>query len=205
VPDPGLGDEPRSTNGLLVRTGADHAAGPEPHDELLREERRPVGRYPARRFERVSSRWVQRQILTAFDGETGFGRHVTISGNTIVVSSRVHVSGRSGGAYVFDRAGSLWSPGPKLVPTGGGDGRPVDDGTSRSPATGRSRDGASSPRPSTSAEPRPSRSPTRGTCGSAAPRAAPFPSRLRLVAVRGLWAAVQGGSRSIWAGVDARR
>lgn len=63
--------------------------------------------------------WSFEAKLTAADGEEGdfFGDSVAISGDTIVVGARYEDSGATdaGAAYVFDRAGGVWSQTDKLL------------------------------------------------------------------------------------------
>ena len=71
-------------------------------------------------FERDGTTWVQQQKLTPTDGDAGdsFGYAVSISKDTIVVGARDHDGpggAASGAAYVFTRAGGVWTEQAKLV------------------------------------------------------------------------------------------
>ncbi|MEO5914979.1 MAG: FG-GAP repeat protein [Luteolibacter sp.] len=69
-------------------------------------------------FVRNGASWTQQQKLTAFDGAEGdwFGYSVAIDGETIVVGvySDDDAGAESGAAYVFVRAGTVWSTQQKL-------------------------------------------------------------------------------------------
>jgi hypothetical protein len=66
-------------------------------------------------FVRSGGVWSQQQKLRASDAgrESGFGRSVAISGETVVVGSPL-ASGFMGEAYVFARSGGVWSQQQKL-------------------------------------------------------------------------------------------
>jgi hypothetical protein len=75
-------------------------------------------------FVRSGTTWSQQAKLTAADGEPGdeFGYSVAIAGDTVVVTaySDDDVHGiDSGSAYVFTRAGAMWSQQAKLVAADG--------------------------------------------------------------------------------------
>lgn len=61
-------------------------------------------------FVRSGAVWTQQAYLKASapGASNGFGEHVSIDGDTIVVGAQSQGSG-SGAAYVFTRAGSVWS------------------------------------------------------------------------------------------------
>jgi hypothetical protein len=69
-------------------------------------------------YELSGSQWLQRQKLTPSDGSPGdnFGRSVAVESNTIVVGSYIGDSAEpnTGAAYVFTRAGALWTQQQKL-------------------------------------------------------------------------------------------
>ena len=71
-------------------------------------------------FVRSGSIWSQQQELTAADGTAGdeFGMAVGISGETVVIGGPGDEALR-GGAYVFDRNGTLWSQTAKLTASDG--------------------------------------------------------------------------------------
>ena len=62
-------------------------------------------------FVRSGTTWVQREKLTASNAavDDGFGEHVAVEGNTVVVG------GRGRGAYVFTLNGAGWSEQTKLL------------------------------------------------------------------------------------------
>jgi hypothetical protein len=70
-------------------------------------------------FARTGTVWGQQQKLTASDAAGGdeFGAAVGISGETIVVGARLDddAGGDSGAAYVFARAGTVWTQQAKLT------------------------------------------------------------------------------------------
>jgi hypothetical protein len=77
-------------------------------------------------FTRAAGVWSQQQKLTASDGAAGdiFATTVDISadGNTAIVGALFHqvgVNGSQGSAYVFNRAGGLWTQQQKLVAADG--------------------------------------------------------------------------------------
>ena len=75
-------------------------------------------------YVRTGTTWNQQQKLTASDGTTNddFGRSVAISGDTVVVGSRLDdVGGNSnqGSAYVFVRTGSVWTQQQQVTASGG--------------------------------------------------------------------------------------
>jgi hypothetical protein len=68
--------------------------------------------------------WIQQQKLTANDGATSdeFGFAVTISGDTIVVGAHeddIGTNSNQGSAYVFVRAGGVWTQQQKLTASDG--------------------------------------------------------------------------------------
>ncbi|HEX9962394.1 MAG TPA: BACON domain-containing carbohydrate-binding protein, partial [Pyrinomonadaceae bacterium] len=67
-------------------------------------------------FVRSGETWTQQQKLTPPDGAPGeaFGSTVSISGETIVVGAPFHGTPDRGAAYVFARAGAVWSQQQKL-------------------------------------------------------------------------------------------
>lgn len=72
-------------------------------------------------FERRAEVWTEASKLTASDAapRTAFGNAVAISGGTIVVGMLFNGRGqRSGGAYVFERLGGVWSEVARLSPPG---------------------------------------------------------------------------------------
>jgi uncharacterized protein (TIGR03437 family) len=75
-------------------------------------------------FVRSGSTWTQQQKITASDGaaQTGFGRRVAISGETVVVghpNGRVGTNDSQGAVYVFVRSGTTWTEQQKLVASDG--------------------------------------------------------------------------------------
>lgn len=79
-------------------------------------------------FVRVANEWSQQQKLTAADGAANdlFGYSVGIDGETAVIGALFADIGANqdqGAAYVFDRAGSVWTQRQKLVASDGA----VDD------------------------------------------------------------------------------
>jgi hypothetical protein len=75
-------------------------------------------------FTRTGTAWSQQAELTAADGASGdgFGLSVAISGSTAVVGASGHNS--TGAAYVFARAGTVWSQQAELTAS---DGAPGDN------------------------------------------------------------------------------
>jgi putative cell wall-binding protein len=72
-------------------------------------------------YVRTPSGWTHQATLAASDGQSGdyFGNTVAIDGDAIVVGA-VYADPRannSGAAYVFTRAGTVWSQRAKLVPS----------------------------------------------------------------------------------------
>jgi hypothetical protein len=77
-------------------------------------------------FERNPNGWVQRQVLSAQDGDADeyFGSAVVVSGDSMLVSSYLHTVGtrfRQGAVYPFFKDGTQWAPGPILTASDGGD------------------------------------------------------------------------------------
>ena len=77
-------------------------------------------------FTRAGSTWTQQQKLAASDGaaQDTFGWNVALSGDTALVSSHfADVDGKlnQGAAYVFTRAGSVWTQRAKLLASDGTD------------------------------------------------------------------------------------
>ncbi len=75
-------------------------------------------------FARTSGVWSEQQKLTSSDagGGDGFGSSAAISGETIVVSApRKQIGGNpfQGAAYVFVKAGGVWSEQQKLIASDG--------------------------------------------------------------------------------------
>ncbi len=71
-------------------------------------------------FTRSGTAWSQQQKLTADDAAASdeFGYSVSISGETVIVGSRLDDVGsmvNSGSAYIFNRSGSVWSQQRKLT------------------------------------------------------------------------------------------
>jgi hypothetical protein len=75
-------------------------------------------------FRNDGGTWVEEQKLLASDGEAGdsFGWAIDVEGDTAVVGALYHVVGavESGTAYVFTRAGTVWSEQPQLSTSGVG-------------------------------------------------------------------------------------
>ncbi len=71
-------------------------------------------------FTRSGTLWTQQQKLTAPDGETGdgFGRGVSVSGDTAIMGANRDDSAR-GSAYVFTRSGTVWTGQQKLTASDG--------------------------------------------------------------------------------------
>ena len=71
-------------------------------------------------YTRTSGRWSRQGKLVGSDpiGKSSFGVSVALSsdGNTALVGG-VGENGNQGAAWVFTRAGGIWTVGPKLVPT----------------------------------------------------------------------------------------
>jgi hypothetical protein len=75
-------------------------------------------------FIRSGTTWTQQQKLTAADGAGSdeFGVSVAIGGETIAVGAH-HADlpsggGDAGAVYIFNRSGTVWSQGQKLIPNG---------------------------------------------------------------------------------------
>ncbi|MBI1310266.1 hypothetical protein GC176_03085, partial [bacterium] len=68
-------------------------------------------------FTRADNRWTQQAKLTPDGAKAGdqFGRSVSVSGDTAVVSSSR--TGTVGAAYVFTRSGSTWAQQARLIPS----------------------------------------------------------------------------------------
>ncbi len=78
-------------------------------------------------FVRTGTIWTQQAKLTASDGAPAdnFGHWVSLSGNTLVISSEMDDVGANtdqGSAYVFVRSGTTWTQQAKLTASGGGAG-----------------------------------------------------------------------------------
>jgi len=75
--------------------------------------------------------WIEEDKLTASDGQEddGFGKYIAISGDRAVFAAP-GASGNIGAAYVFARAGGIWSEEGKLTPSGG----LADDGFADEPS-----------------------------------------------------------------------
>ncbi len=72
-------------------------------------------------FTRAAGAWTEGQKLSASDGTAfdRFGRAISLSGNTLVVSTEDDASGvASGSAYIFERVANLWTEQQKLLPSG---------------------------------------------------------------------------------------
>lgn len=76
-------------------------------------------------FVRQDNHWIQQAKLTANDGVRydEFGRSVAISGDTILIGSLAEIGAKpyQGAAYVFVRAGSVWTQQAKLTAPDGAD------------------------------------------------------------------------------------
>ena len=74
-------------------------------------------------FEKTGDTWVQQAKLLAADGEANdkFGYAVSVSGNTVVVGARWDddLGTNSGSAYVFEKAGGVWTQQAKLLAADG--------------------------------------------------------------------------------------
>jgi hypothetical protein len=75
-------------------------------------------------FVRAGAAWSEQQRLTASDGASNdsFGKSVAIDGETVVVGARsaTVTHDAEGAAYVFLRAGTVWSEQQKLTASNGG-------------------------------------------------------------------------------------
>lgn len=69
-------------------------------------------------FVRSGTEWTQQAELTASDGVPGdeFGQSVAVSGSTVVVGA-AYANANTGSAYVFARAGTVWSQQAELMPS----------------------------------------------------------------------------------------
>jgi hypothetical protein len=74
-------------------------------------------------FEREGGAWVERQKLTAADGDMqdGFGTAVALAGTTLVVGAPNAGAPAAGAAYVFTHDGSTWSEQARLAGTAADD------------------------------------------------------------------------------------
>jgi len=83
-------------------------------------------------FTRSGTAWTQRAKLTAADAaaDDGFGRSVSVSGDTAVIGVRLDDDdgSNSGSAYVFARSGTAWTQRAKLTAADAA----ADDGFGRS-------------------------------------------------------------------------
>ncbi len=75
-------------------------------------------------FTRSGTTWTQQQKLTANDGaaDDEFGISVAISGDAVAVGAhsadQPSGGGGAGAVYTFNRSGTTWTQGQKLIPTG---------------------------------------------------------------------------------------
>lgn len=95
-------------------------------------------------FEREGSGWVERQKLTASDGDMqdGFGSAVALDGTVLVVGSPNAGTPAAGAAYVFTSDGTTWSEEARLV---GGGTPAIDDLFGRAVAVRGERIGVGAP------------------------------------------------------------
>jgi len=71
-------------------------------------------------FERDGQSWVERQKLTASDGDMqdGFGAAVALDGDVLVIGAPSAGAPAAGAAYVFTLAGGTWSQQARLIAPG---------------------------------------------------------------------------------------
>jgi hypothetical protein len=105
-------------DGDSVVVGASHASSLEVRRKGTTTD--PTG--AAYVYRRNGSAWTQQAKLLASDGQAddGFGRSVSIAGDTLLVGAPDDSTGSIGGhgsAYVFQRAASAWSQHAKLLAT----------------------------------------------------------------------------------------
>jgi len=72
-------------------------------------------------YTRSGTSWVEQAQLMPSDGGSGFGRDSSISGDTIVVGAYEDADNgfESGGAFVFQRTGDIWTEQQKLSASDG--------------------------------------------------------------------------------------
>jgi hypothetical protein len=68
-------------------------------------------------FTRSGTTWTQQAKITASDGGYGFGKSVSVYGNTAVIGANSYLY--KGSAYVFTRSGTTWTQQAKITASDG--------------------------------------------------------------------------------------